>query len=190
MINKIQQYATGKNLLFAAVVFLSGYLFLNTLHHPVSILTIKQLSGGHTILNLLPFYNAAIGYEYIESYTSEAVNIYKRVLIFDVIILIPAYVVFFILSFCYYGWKILPDKKRIISIFFILPIIAALLNLVEDGIIRFLLESQSYHSNKLMTIAGIITTSKLLIFAVCFFLITVCFIISLFQKERYSQNTL
>ena len=189
MINKIQQYATGKNLLFAAAVFLSGFLFLNTLHHPVSILTIKQLSVGHTILNLLPFYNAAIGYEYIESYTSEAVNIYKRVLIFDVIILIPAYVVFFILSFSYYGRKILPDKKRIISIFFILPIIAALLNLIEDGIIRFLLESIYYHSNKLMTIAGIITTSKLSIFAVCFLLIIVCFIISLFQKERDSRNT-
>lgn len=183
MINKIQQVATGKNLLLAAVIFLFAYLFLNTLHHPVSVLTIKQLSGGHTILNLLPFYDTAIGYEYIESYTSEAVDIYKRILLYDVIIMIPAYIVFFILDFSYYGRKILPNKKRIISILFVLPIIAALLNLIEDGIIWFLLASLPDHLDKLMTIAGVITTSKSLIMAVCLFLIAICFIISLFKKE-------
>lgn len=182
MINKIQQVPTGKNLLLAAVIFLFAYLFLNTLHHPVSVLKIKQLSGGYTILNLLPFYNAVIGYEYIESYTSEAVDIYKRILLYDVILLIPAYVVFFILGFSYYGKKVLPDKKRIISIFFILPIIAAILNLIEDGIIWFLLESLPDHFDKLMTIAGFITTFKLLIFAVCFSLITVGFTISILKK--------
>jgi hypothetical protein len=174
--NNLLRHITTKKLIVSAAILLCSFLFLNALHHPVSILTIKKLSGGHTILNLLPFYNATIGYEYLESYTSEAVAIYRRVLLFDLIILIPAYVAFFICGIGYYGKSVLHNKKLLSGIL-VLPIVAALLNLAEDAIVWFLLHSLPVHFDNLMTISGVVTTIKLFIFIVCFVLVVVFFVL-------------
>lgn len=143
--NRILQYVTKKNLIVATFILLANFLLLNSLHHPLSILTIKELSGGHTILNLLPFYGATTGYEYLESYPSDAVSIYKRILLFDLIILIPSYVFFCFMGLGYYGKKIMTEKNTILSNVLLLPIIAALLNIVENVIIYYLLNYLPIH---------------------------------------------
>ena len=182
--NYLLQHITAKKLILAALVLSVSFLFLNALHHPISILTIKKISGGRTILNLLPFYNATSGYEYLESYTSEAVAIYRRILIFDLIILIPAYIVFSILGLGYYGKRVLHNKKLILSGVLVLPIVAALLNLTEDAIVWFLLHSLPIHFDNLMTISGIATTIKLIIFIICLTLMVVFFVLSLCKSRN------
>jgi hypothetical protein len=51
-------------------------------------------TGGRGIPNVLPFYTAEGAYEHISAYTPEAVRIYHRIVLLDVLLLIPLYVLF------------------------------------------------------------------------------------------------
>lgn len=45
------------------------YLLLNATRLPFSVVTLREHAGGHTILNLLPYYDAATAYEHLASYS-------------------------------------------------------------------------------------------------------------------------
>lgn len=150
--------------------------------HPLSILTIKALSNGHTILNVLPFYDAIIGYEHVQSYSLEAIEIYNRILVFDLIILIPVYVSFFSLGLLYFGNKLLKNRRKLVSFVASLPIFAGFLNIIEDGAVFYLLQSFPVRFEHLMAITGMITTTKSLIITISLILIFTALLISLAKK--------
>lgn len=162
----LQKPSSTKSLVILTGVFLSAYLFLNAFQHPLSILTIKELSGGHTILNVLPYYDAKIAYAHLLSYSPEAISIYKRILLFDGLILIPVYVIFFAKALVYFAGRLLPGRKQLVKYLPIIPLFAGILNYLEDAIVFYLLATVPEKLETLATLGGFITTSKTLLISI------------------------
>lgn len=185
----INNHASAKNVSIAAILLLISYLFLNAIEHPVSIKSIIRLSEGYTILNLLPYYDAAIAYEHLNAYTEEAIQIYQRVLVFDLLLLIPVYVSFFSLGLSYFGRTLIPGKRRIIEVATFLPLIAGVLNIVENAIGFILLESLPNQLLVLATWSGFITTVKSSIISISLFSVIFMFLITLGRKVTMKVST-
>ncbi len=170
-----------------------GIIFINAFRHPVSILSIKELSDGYTILNVLPYYNAQIGYAHLDSYTNEAILIYKFVLMYDLFVLIPLYLLFLILGMAYFRHKIFAGNNKFIAFICFIPVMAAFLNIAEDAVVYILLKALPSHMDVLMTISGILTTFKSLLISVCLFFMLYCVIRLVLnsknvQKKVYIDN--
>lgn len=172
-----ENHANGKNLAIVGIAFLLSYLFLNVIKHPFSILSIKELTGGYTILNVLPFYNAETAYEFLNAYPKEAIKIYRRILVYDLLILIPVYVSFFSFALIYLGNSLKGRGKDMARIMVFLPLIAGTLNIIEDGIIFVLLNALPTELNTLASLSGIITTTKSILITVCFLSVITIFLI-------------
>ncbi|NME69309.1 hypothetical protein [Flammeovirga aprica] len=181
------QYAKDRNITTLFFIFLASYLFLNVGHHPFSIPSIVKLSGGFSILNVIPYYNAETAYVYLNAYNETAIAIYNRILIFDFLVLIPVYVSFFSLSLFFLLERLTDLKNSIVQKIALLPFIAGFLNMVEDIIIALLLYTLPEKWNFLAEICGILTSSKSLITVICMLAIFGLYIvlgIKKVQKKR------
>lgn len=170
--------SNSKNIAILFLVFLLSYLFLNAFYHPISILSIIELSEGYTILNVLPYYNSRIAYEHLLSYPFEAIKIYYRVLVFDFFILIPIYVAFFSMSLYHLLKKLTKLDSRLIQKIAFIPLIAGFLNLIEDVVITMLLNKLPEQHNSLANFSGLLTTSKSMIITISLLSIIFMFLIS------------
>lgn len=164
-----------KNILIFFLAFLLSYFFLNLFHHPVSILSIIEISEGHTILNVLPYYNSEIAYEHLSSYPEEAIKIYYRVLLYDFFILVPVYVTFFSMAIFYLLKKTTKLSPGLTQKIAYIPIIAGVLNIIEDIVVAILLNKLPEQLTSLASISAILTTSKSLIILISLLSIIVMF---------------
>ena len=174
----LSKTSTKKGVGVLTVLFLGGYLFLNAFEHPFSILTIKELSQGHTILNVLPYYDANMAYAHLLSYPQEAVSIYKRILLFDSLLLIPIYVLFFASTFIYLSKRLLPNRKGLHNFLAVIPFIVGLLNYIEDGLVLYLLTSIPEKHEAMALLCGYFTTSKTILISFSLITIILMFLIS------------
>lgn len=140
------------------------YLLLNATRLPFSILTLREHAGGHTILNLLPYYDAATAYEHLASYSPQAVAVYHAILALDVVVLIPVYVLAFSSALALAGARVLMrtprPRERLYRGLLLMPALAGAMNLLEDGLILFLLQTHPARYGALSGFAGVVTTTK------------------------------
>ncbi len=183
MMNLLQRHANGKNISILSGLLLVAYLFLNAFHNPFSVLSVMKLSGGHTVLNLLPYYDAKIAYEHLLSYPPEAISIYHRIFAFDIIIMIPIYLTLFSMSIFYFLNKLTKLNAKTIQLLAFAPVIAAILNIIEDAVIALLLNALPEQLTGLATISGLLTTFKSTIITVCLFFTVIMFFVGLFKKS-------
>jgi hypothetical protein len=160
-LSAMRNLANPKSVSIFFTLFLGTYALLNYTTLPFSIPSLQEASGGKTILNVLPHYDSAVAYEHIQSYSSEAVDIYYRILLIDVLALIPIYVMFLSTSLLHAGLLVLRRRGQLLlHILAVLPLVAAVLNLCEDGIIVYLIEAYPHRHDALATLCGFITTAK------------------------------
>lgn len=156
----MQSLATPAMVWLSFGVFLTIYGLLNFTTLPFSIPSLMAASGGKTILNVLPYYNAESAYEHIAAYSQEAVTIYYRILGIDLLALIPAYLLFLTAGLLHGSRLVLRSYPRVYSVLALMPLTAAFLNLIEDGLVVFLLESYPSRHDTVATLCGMITTTK------------------------------
>lgn len=187
MIRTFQKYATGLYVGFSGFLLLLTYLFLNTINHPISIRTIKELSSDHTILNLLPYYDSTLGYEHMMAYTPTAIAIYERILVFDLVLLIPVYVSFFCLGAYYYVPKLVPRWLGMARVLSAAAVVAGFLNIVEDTLVYSLLNALPEQKPTLMNVSGLITFAKSSLISICMLTLLVFIVIDLIQRLYFNS---
>lgn len=161
------QWARGQQLLLLSALFLTAYLLLNATHLPLSIAAYQQASGGYTILNLLPVYDADTAYRYLQHLTPQSLTIYRNILLMDALWLIPAYSLLFSLGIRHASqWRNGGQVTRFWQGLSLLPWLAAGLNYVEDAMIYYLMQEFPQRHLTLATLCGGLTTSKTLLLAV------------------------
>lgn len=160
----MQSMAKASVVFTLLILFLGAYVLLNFTHLPFSIPALQEASGGKTILNVLPHYDATVAYEHIASYAQEAVDIYYRILLIDALALIPVYVMFLTTGLLHAGNLVLRNRgQTFLHVLAISPAVAAALNLLEDGIVVYLIESYPLRHETLATVCGFITSTKSLL---------------------------
>jgi hypothetical protein len=152
--------------LVSFALFIGLYALLNFTALPFSIPALRQAAGGKTILNVLPYYDAVGAYAHIAAYSPEAVAIYRRILLIDVLALIPVYVLFLTSGLLHAGERVLVSRGRWLpSVLALFPLAAAVLNLVEDGLVVYLIEAYPVRHDLLAAACGLITSTKSLLIA-------------------------
>lgn len=182
MMKLLYRIANGRNLILLFFLFLLSYLFLNAFHHSASILSIKEMSGGHTILNLLPYYDAELAYEHLLAYTPKAVVYYYRVLMLDLILVIPIYTAFFSVGISYFLEKLSRLKPKNVQLIAALPIVAGIINLIEDAVVTVLLYKLPIQFTKLASLSGYLTMLKTMIITACLLSILIMFVVFVFKS--------
>ncbi len=163
-LSALQSWARPRGVLIFFVAFLSIYALLNFTALPFSIPALQAAAGGKTILNVLPHYDAGEAYAHIAAYSPEAVAIYYRILLIDIVALIPVYVLFLTTGLLHAGGRVFRGRAPgLLRLMALMPSAAALLNVVEDGMIVFLIESYPQRFEALATLCGFITTTKSLL---------------------------
>lgn len=186
-LKKMQSFAKPKVVSILFILFLGIYALLNYTNLPFSIPSLQEVSGGKTILNVLPHYGAAVAYDYIASYSPKAVDIYDRILLIDVLALIPIYVMFLTVGILHAGSLVLRRSgQSFLRIFAVLPLVAAILNLVEDGIIVYLIEAYPHRYETLATVCGFITSTKSLLIMASLLAVTVFYLLIGYSRVAYS----
>lgn len=143
-----------------SVLFAGIFLSLQLFHHPFSILSIQELSGGHTILNMKGWYNAVIAQEHLQAYSTEAIAIYRRILYLDMFVLIPGYCLLFLLYLRYLAVRTKAEKTATYQWIIRMIVLAALANYSEDALMISLLREIPDTPSVLATISGLLSTLK------------------------------
>lgn len=160
-LRRMQRLATPAFVLAAFGAFLGLYGLLNVTHLPFSIPVFQEAAQGKTILNVLPYYDAATAYEHLAAYSAEAVRIYYAILAFDVVLMIPAYILFLTTALLHAGGRVLRGRlPRGLHAVAWLPAVAGGLNLLEDAIVVVLLNTFPTELPTLAAACGVLTTTK------------------------------
>ncbi len=183
----IQSMAKSTTVAVLFVALIGSYSLLNYTNLPFSIPSLQAASGGNTILNVLPHYDAVMAYDYIASYSQSAIEIYHRILLLDVLVLIPVYVLFLTVALLQTGKLVLRRRgQSYLQFLAVLPSVAAMLNLLEDGIITGLIAAYPVRYEALATFCGYITTAKSVLVVTSFLTITVFAILIGYSRVVYS----
>ena len=127
-----------RHILLFNAVFAGIFLSLHLFHHPFSILSVKEHSDGRTILNMLYWYDAETAHEYINGYKMEALHIYNRITLLDMVVIIPSYV-FLTVQASFYFLRRSDSGKKLFYATLTVVLVAAVANYGQDMIIRRLL---------------------------------------------------
>ena len=183
----MQSFAKPKMVLITFVLFIGIYTLLNYTNLPFSIPSLQDVSGGKTILNVLPHYDANGAYDHIASYSSEGIDIYYRILLIDVFALIPIYLLFLTTGVLHAGSLVLRRYrgKNFLHVLAVLPTVAAVLNFFEDGIIVYLIEAYPSRYDTLAALCGFITSTKSLFIMIPLLAIAIFYLLVGFSRLTY-----
>lgn len=168
------------------VLFLLAYFFLNSPAVPFSLPAFQMQNGGLEILNVQPFYTAETAYRQISLYTPEAIRIYHQILAFDLLVLIPLYVLFLSSALRHAGTRVLGRRiPRLVDLLPAVPLVAGGLNIVEDALLFVLLRSYPLRLEGLANVAGMITASKTLLLTLSFLSVLVLYALIAWSRATY-----
>lgn len=164
LLRRLKRRSTPWVVLGTFLAFLGLYGLLNVPVLPFSIPAFQAAAEGKTILNVLPYYDAATAYEHLAAYSAEATRIYYAILGFDVVLLIPAYVLFLTTGLLHAGTRLLSGRSpRLLATIAGLPLLAGGLNLFEDALVVVLLTTFPEELPMLAAACGVLTTTKSLL---------------------------
>lgn len=182
----MQRLARPGTVLLLLLLFLGVYTLLNYTHLPMSIPALQAASQGKTILNVLPHYSADQAYEHIAAYSPVAIDIYYRIIVIDLVALIPLYVLFLSAALLHAGGVLFRNRAPSLSSGLTwLPWLAALLNLLEDGVIVTLIKAYPERYDTLATVAGYLTSSKSLLLTAALLLLMVFYLLIAISRTVY-----
>ncbi len=169
------------------VLFVGSYALLNYTDLPFSIPALQEVSNGKTILNVLPYYDAGLAYEYISSYGQGGVDIYYRILVIDLLVLIPIYLVFMTTAMLHSGSIVFRGGgKLLLHTLAMMPLMAAALNLIEDGTIVFLIDSYPHQYNEVATLLGFITSAKSILITVSLLAVALFYLVIGYSRITFN----
>jgi hypothetical protein len=183
----MQSLAKPKTVAILLILFLGTYALLNATHLPFSIPTLQEASGGKTILNVLPYYDASGAYEHIAAYTAKALAIYYRILAIDVLVLIPIYVMFLTTGLLHAGSLVFRRYKRtVLQGIAMMPLVAGGLNLIEDGIVIYLIDTYPRRYETLAAACGYITATKSLLIVASLLAVAAFYLLIGYSRGAFS----
>lgn len=157
--NRIHQLlirlSSGRLLAALALLFFPLILSVNLIDMPISLPRMKALTGGHTILDMVPFYTAEKAYQMLTAYGPAGREHYLRIL-FTVDIVLPILAA----SFLAVAMTLVFPAGHSLRKLNVAPLLALAADYVENAAALALL---LYYPNRLdgvASIAGVFTLAK------------------------------
>lgn len=144
-----------------------------------SIEQVQAHADGYGILNTLPGYGAEQAYAHLHAYTATAWRHYQAILLADLLLLIPAYV----LGLAALIARLLPPRGGW-HVLLLIPPAAGLFNLVEDLLIVGLHAALPRELPALAAMAGLLTATKALLLKLCLLAMALLLLHALLRRWR------
>ena len=149
------RFSSQRLLAVLALLFFPLILSVNLLDMPISLPRMKALTGGHTILDMVPFYTAEKAYQMLTAYGPAGRQHYLRIL-FSVDIVLPILAA----SFLAVAMTMVFPAGHSLRKLNVAPVLALLADYLENAAVLALLLYYPNHLDGVASVAGVITLAK------------------------------